>query len=441
MSDYCITGGKKLSGRVRISGNKNAALPCIAATLLTDDLVQLENVPNIQDVRVMEKLISELGSLCVSAGPESFAFTSNIKFQGLNASLVDSVRGAILFAGPLLARGESVLLPPPGGDVIGLRRLDSHFRGLSALGVQCTVDERGYLSLKGRKRLKGGYIFLDEASVTATENIIMAATLAEGKSTIYNAACEPHIQALCHMLCSMGAHIEGIGSNLLTIEGVERLHGCSFTLPFDYMEAGSFIGLAASTDSHLILEGIEQAQMDPIAIGFQKLGITFQFLSPTVLEIPDGQQRVIGKTYSGVTEKLDDSPWPGFPADLLSIMTVVATQMRGQILIHEKMFESRMYFVDYLIRMGADIILCDPHRAVVNGPTNLRPAEVTSPDVRAGMSLVIAALCTPGLTVIHNIEQIERGYDGLLDKLLNIGADIRLNNTNCSFSTSFPHTC
>lgn len=423
MKSYEIYGGRPLTGTVSISGNKNAALPCIAATLLTDDEIQLGNIPDIADVNVMLRLVRDLGSAVISDGSGRYRFRSAISYKDLDASLVDSVRGSILFAGPLLARGENILLPPPGGDVIGLRRLDTHFIGLSALGVSCSVERNGYISLKAPSRLKGADIFFDEASVTATENVIMAAVLAEGRSTIYNAACEPHIQDLCKLLNLMGADIEGIGSNYLTINGRDSLHGASYQISADYMECGSFIGLAAATGGDLRLTNVRGFSLRPLELGFAKLGIRFSMDGDTV-HIPSEQDRVISKTYSGVTSKLDDAPWPGFPADLLSIMTVTACRMKGSILIHEKMFESRMYFIDYLIRMGADIILCDPHRAVVNGPSGFNTAVVSSPDVRAGMALVIAALCTEGRTVIENIGQIERGYENLQQKLLSIGAEI-----------------
>ena len=426
MSEYIITGGRSFNGSVRISGNKNAALPCLAASLLTDEQITLENVPMIQDVSVMIKLLQELGSQVTGFGNGRYHIKSDICFNGLSSSLVDSVRGSILLAGPLLARGIKVVIPPPGGDVIGLRRLDSHFTGLSALGVRCSVLDNGDLELTPPPRLEASDIFLDEASVTATENCIMAASLADGVSTIYNAACEPHIQNLCRMLMKMGCRIDGIGSNYLTVYGRASLSSCIHTISFDYMECGSFIGLAASTGSQLTLTGVDISQLKPIEKGFSKLGISFEKRENEIF-VPADQDRVIARNYTGVTEKLDDAPWPGFPADLLSIMCVTATQMEGSILIHEKMFESRMFFIDYLIRMGADIILCDPHRAVVRGRTRLKGREVISPDVRAGMALVVAALCADGQSVIKNIEQIERGYEQLLDKLAFIGAEIKRN--------------
>lgn len=426
MSEYVIQGSGGFCGSVRISGNKNAALPCLAASLLTDGTVTISNLPMIQDVRVMMRLLEELGSEVVPMGDGSCHIHSDIHFSGLTPSLVDSVRGSILFAGPLLARGVPLVIPPPGGDVIGLRRLDSHFTGLSALGVECTVRPDGNLEMKPHGRLKAADIFLDEASVTATENVIMASSLADGVSTIYNAACEPHVQNLCHMLVAMGCPIEGIGSNHLTVHGQDSLSGCRHSLCFDYMECGSFIGLAACTHSSLTLTNVDVSQLRPIENGFLKLGIRFEKGEGSI-HVPREQERRIVRTYSGLTDKLDDGPWPGFPADLLSIMCVTASQMEGSILIHEKMFESRMFFIDYLIRMGADIILCDPHRAVVRGRSILKGRHVISPDVRAGMALVVAALSAEGESVISNIEQIERGYDHLLDKLVAIGASIRRN--------------
>ena len=426
MSEYVITGGRPLSGSVRISGNKNAALPCLAATLLSDEGITLKNVPMIQDVNVMVRLLGELGSEVHGLADGTYHIRSDVRFSGLTPSLVDSVRGSILFAGPLLARGVKVVIPPPGGDVIGLRRLDTHFIGLSALGVDCSVNDHGNLVLDPPGRLRAADIFIDDASVTASENCITAASLADSSSPIYNAACAPHVQNLCHMLVAMGCRIEGIGSNRLVVHGQESLGGCVHTLCFDYMECGSFIGLAACTRSPLLLTGVDVDQLRPLELGFRKLGIEFEKREGAVF-VPQTQSRVMARSYTGVTDKLDDAPWPGFPADLLSIACVTATQMEGSILVHEKMFESRMFFIDYLIRMGADIILCDPHRAVIRGATTLRGRQVTSPDVRAGMALVVAALCAQGESVIENIEQIERGYEHLLDKLAYLGAEIRRN--------------
>lgn len=424
MSIYRINGGSPVAGTIRVGGNKNAALPCIAATLLTDEPVVLRNVPAIEDVSVMLSLLAYLGSSVQYLDDHSVRITSGSRHGTLPAELVDAVRGSILLAGPLAASTEGIRLPPPGGDVIGLRRLDTHFLGLTALGASCTVEDGGILHIHAPGRLRGAAVFLDESSVTATENVVMAAVTARGRTTILNAASEPHVQDLCRMLNLMGASVSGIGSNLLSIDGVDDLHGCEFSLGCDFMEVGSFIGLAAATKGDITIEGVDTSQLPMIRLGFSKIGIRWEDVSPSVLHVPSEQERRLAKDLGGKTAKIDDAPWPGFPADLLSIMTVAATQMEGSILIHEKMFESRMFFVDWLIRMGADIVLCDPHRAVVNGPCRLHGAIVTSPDVRAGMALVIAALCAEGRTEIQNIYQIERGYERLADKLLALGADI-----------------
>lgn len=427
MGSYTIFGGKPACGEVTISGNKNAALACLAATLLTDQQVILHNVPQIEDVQVMLRILSQIGSSVVKTDPHTVVITSGNREGRLQPDLVDAVRGSILFAGPLLATNGSVLLPPPGGDVIGLRRLDTHFLGFTALGSDCSVLEDGtlFLRLKG-DRLVGSDVFLDETSVTATENIIMAASLAQGTTVIRNAASEPHVEDLCSMLQLMGCPIQGIGSNVLRIDGQKQLSGCEFTLGFDYMEAGSFIGLAGASGGEILLKRVNPAELRMIRLGFQRIGIDFTVDGPSSILVPQAQKRILRKEVGGHTAKIDDAPWPGFPADLLSIITVCATQMTGMILVHEKMFESRMYFVDWLIRMGADIILCDPHRAVVSGPSQLHGANVSSPDVRAGMALVIAGVCAEGTTRIDNIYQIERGYENLQQKLFALGLDIEV---------------
>lgn len=425
MGEYHIIGGRSASGEVMISGNKNAALPCLAATLLTEEQVALHNVPDIEDVRVMVSLLENLGSKVVREDAHTYTITSGGRSGLLKRHLVEAIRGSILLLGPLLSVNGEVVLTPPGGDVIGLRRLDTHFLGLSALGADCTVEEGGQLHLKARRaRLQGADIFLDEASVTATENVIMAASRSEGTSIIRNAASEPHVQDLCHMLTLMGCKIEGIGSNLLTITGKKRLGGCEFTIGSDYMETGSFIGLAGASGGQVLIKGVQHEHLRMIRLGFERIGISFVEDGQSSILVPRRQKRILCKEVGGHTAKIDDAPWPGFPADLLSIITVCATQMEGSILIHEKMFESRMYFIDWLIRMGADIILCDPHRAVVHGPSQLYGSTVTSPDVRAGMALVIAAVCAQGESVIQNIYQIERGYENLSGKLLALGLDI-----------------
>ncbi|MDY0371109.1 MAG: UDP-N-acetylglucosamine 1-carboxyvinyltransferase [Sphaerochaetaceae bacterium] len=428
MESFEITGGQELHGSITVSGNKNAALPCLAATLLSDEPIILHNIPVIQDVNVMLELLKFLGSQVEWIGKNSLKICTGSTLKTTQHQfpphLVDAIRASLLLAGPMVARTGAISLPPPGGDVIGFRRLDTHFFALEALGGTCLITKEGFLEIT-TSQLIGTAVFLDEASVTATENVIMAAVLAEGITRISNAASEPHVQDLCNMLVAMGAVIEGIGSNLLTITGVRTLQGASFQIGPDYMEVGSFIGLVGATGGSLELCGIDITQLPMLATGFERIGITWEITGPQSLFVPAQQSRIIKKTINGQTHKIDDAPWPGFPADLLSIITVAATQMHGSILIHEKMYESRMFFVDWLIRMGADIILCDPHRAIVNGPIKLKPAEVTSPDVRAGMALVIAALCANGVSTIQNIYQIERGYERLAEKLLSLGAKIK----------------
>jgi UDP-N-acetylglucosamine 1-carboxyvinyltransferase len=424
MSCYKIIGGNPTYGEINISGNKNAALPLLAATLLTDDEVILKNIPNIKDVEVMCNLLRNLGSTIKQESNNTLSIKSGNRKGILKKEEIALVRGSILLIGPLLAVLKKVQIPPPGGDVIGLRRIDTHFTGLGYLGCDCKISDTGDLIIEC-KEIQNNEIFLDEASVTATENILMACALSSKESLIKNAACEPHVQDLCKMLVKMGCKIEGIGSNLLSIKGAKKLRGCEYTIGCDYMEVGSLIGLAAATKGHLLLHNVQPEILNSLKLGYKKIGIEFEAKGKSDLLVPSNQNKIMYKSLNGLTNKIDDAPWPGFPADLLSIITVGATQMKGSILLHEKMFESRMYFVDWLIRMGADIILCDPHRAVVNGPTKLQPAIVTSPDVRAGMALVIAAACCEGESEIQNIYQIERGYENLPLKLGSIGIDIK----------------
>lgn len=423
MDSYKIIGKKRVQGEIFISGNKNAALPLIAASLLTDEEIILKNVPNISDVNNMLILIELLGSSVKKISNNVIKIKSGKRVNKLTDKRVEKIRGSILFLGPLLSFFNEVELSPPGGDIIGLRRLDSHFSGFNALGASCKIGENGNLYIS-RDNLNSADIFLEEASVTATENIIMAASLIENTTIIRNAACEPHIQDLCNMLTLMGCRVDGIGSNLLKIQGKKHLSGCSYTLSSDYMEVGSFIGLAAATKGELVLHNVDYQAIRVIEPGFNKLGIEIIKLGNNDILIPSKQSRIIKKSYDLKINKIDDAPWPGFPADLLSILTVTATQMSGTILLHEKMFESRMFFVDWLIRMGADIILCDPHRVIINGPSKLNKAKVSSPDVRAGMALVIALACCEGESIINNIHQIERGYENLVGKLKSIGVDI-----------------
>jgi len=421
MSEYVIDGGIPIAGKIKASGNKNAALPCIAAVLLTDEPVILRNIPEIEDVHVMFEIFTALGGKVESLEPNAFRLhLGNITTSTVPIEQAKRIRASILFAGPLLARLGKVVLPPPGGDVIGRRRLDTHFLAFAELGAKTKIADAFTFTAKP---LKGADIFLDEASVTGTENAIMAAVLATGKTILTNAASEPHVQDLCRMLVSMGAQIEGIGSNILTITGVKKLSGCDFTIGADFMEVGSFIGLAAVTGGDLYIEGIRPQDLRPAKIAFGKLGICWT-QDGSVIHVPKKQAMKVNYDLGGMIPKIDDAPWPGFPPDLTSIITVVATQVNGTVLIHEKMFESRMFFVDKLIGMGARIVLCDPHRAVVAGPAKLQGSEMTSPDVRAGMAMLIAAFCAEGKSVIRNVYQIERGYENLVERLSALGARI-----------------
>ncbi|MDR1469699.1 MAG: UDP-N-acetylglucosamine 1-carboxyvinyltransferase [Spirochaetaceae bacterium] len=421
MAHYVIRGGRPINGTISVGGNKNAALPCIAAVVLSEGECVLRNIPDIEDVRVMLSVFRALGGTAEPAGKAAWKLTmGDVKVQAVPQSEAAKIRASILFAGPLLARTGKVELPPPGGDVIGRRRLDTHFLALTELGAKVEINGMFQFSAK---RLRGTEIFLDEASVTATENAVMAATLAEGKTVLSNAASEPHVQDLCRMLVRMGARIEGIGSNVLTIHGVRKLGGCDYTIGADFMEAGSFIGLAASARGCLTIEGPQVSDMRPARTAFRKLGIVWEH-EGTTLRIDARPPLKVNEDLGGMIPKIDDAPWPGFPPDLMSTVTVAATQVEGTVLIHEKMFESRLFFVDMLIRMGARIVLCDPHRAVISGPSKLSGSELTSPDVRAGMAMVIAALCAQGKSTIRNIYQIERGYENLVERLSGLGADI-----------------
>jgi len=421
MYEYVIDGGFPIKGTVKASGNKNAALPCIAAALLTEEPVTLRNLPEIEDMQVMLEIFSALGGEVerIAAGEYRLSMRAEPRTD-IPLALSKKIRASILFAGPLLARAGKAILPPPGGDVIGRRRLDTHFLALTELGARVEID--GQFTFTANK-LKGQDIFLDEASVTATENAVMAAVLAEGKTVITNAASEPHVQDLCRMLIGMGASISGIGSNILVIEGKDRLGGVDYRIGPDYMEIGSFIGLAAVTHGSLTITDVEPRDMRPIRLAFGKLGIRWD-IEGTTLSVSAQQDLKVNCDLGGMIPKIDDAPWPGFPPDLTSIMTVVATQVDGTVLVHEKMFESRMFFVDKLIGMGARITLCDPHRPVVSGPSVLHGSDLVSPDVRAGMAMVIAALCARGESVIRNVYQIERGYENLTERLQGLGAHI-----------------
>jgi UDP-N-acetylglucosamine 1-carboxyvinyltransferase len=418
---YRIEGPAKLGGRFKPAGNKNAALPILAGSLLADDLVVLENVPDIRDVRTMIELMESVGAIASwEEGGRVVVDPRGVTGGELDADLARKIRASILLAGPLLARTGSVVLPPPGGDVIGRRRLDTHFLALGKLGTEVEVGDRYELRTR---RLQGADIFLDEPSVTGTENAILAAVTAEGTTRLRNAAAEPHVQDLCAFLVSMGAEIKGIGTHGLVIEGVERLDGTRHRIGADHIEIGSVIGLAAITGSELVIEDVDGVHMDPLRIGFERLGIVCD-LKGTDLHVPAEQSLEIEADLGDQVPSLGDGPWPAFPADLMSIALVVATRCRGTILIHEKMFESRMYFADKVIAMGGRVILCDPHRAVVVGPSHLRGSTVESPDIRAGMALLIAALAADGVSRIHNIGQIERGYQRIDERLRALGANI-----------------
>ncbi|MDR1655807.1 MAG: UDP-N-acetylglucosamine 1-carboxyvinyltransferase [Treponema sp.] len=421
MSEYLIEGGHPIGGNIRASGNKNAALPCIAAALLTSDPVVLRNIPAIEDVQVMLEIYQSFGGSVESLGPGAWRLVmTDIKSSAIQAEHAQKIRASILFAGPLLARTGKAVLPPPGGDVIGRRRLDTHFLALTELGARVKTSNSFTFTAKA---LRGADIFLDEASVTATENAIMAAALAGGRTILTNAASEPHVQDLCRMLVSMGARIEGIGSNILAIAGTSKLSGTDFAVGADFMEVGSFIGLAAATRGELTIEGAALRDLRSARLAFGKLGIVWEH-EGNLIHVPARQSMTVNSDLGGMIPKIDDAPWPGFPPDLTSIVTVVATQVKGTVLIHEKMFESRMFFVDKLIAMGARIVLCDPHRAVVTGPSKLSASELVSPDVLAGMAMIIAAMCARGKSIIRNTYQIERGYENLVERLSSLGAAI-----------------
>lgn len=428
MEIYKIKGGKRCHGRVRVSGNKNAALPCLAATLLTDEPVILDNVPHIKDIEVMCALLRQLGSTIEYIGRNKLQITSGGRDGSLKTSDVHDIRASILLVGALLPFRQRVEIAPPGGDVIGYRRIDTHLHGFEKVGV--SFEQGQDTLIFHRETLHGNEIFLEEASVTATENLLLVASHIEEETVIFNCACEPHVQDLCHLLVCMGCRIEGIGSNLLKITGSNTLRGCTYRIGCDYMEVGTMIGLAVATKGSITIEGLTGHHIkEVLANGFSKLGVEIEE-EETNLIISQKKKRQIPTTLDGVTNKIDDAPWPGFPSDLLSILTVCATQIEGSIVMHEKMFESRMFFIDSLMRMGADIVLCDPHRAVVRGENSLHAIRMSSPDVRAGMALLIAATCSSGTSTIDNIYQIERGYDGIVDKLQKLGIDIWIENQN-----------
>jgi UDP-N-acetylglucosamine 1-carboxyvinyltransferase len=421
MERFVIEGGIPLNGTVVPSGNKNAALPILAATLLTDKPVILHNLPNIGDVRTMLALLEDLGVTVHRHNNHSVTVqAADICTTCPDPNLFSEIRGSLTLLGPMLARARQIELTLPGGDRIGQRRIDTHLLALGALGARVEHNDRFAMYATD---LRGTDIWLDEASVTGTENAIMAACLAHGETIIRNAASEPHVQELCRLLNSMGAHIEGIGSNVLHIQGRDCLEGGEWTLGPDFMEVGSFVGLAAVTGGEILIKNAAPTHLGMIRMVFERLGVHFQIRSEDIF-VPAGQQLEIVDDLGGAVPKIDDAPWPGFPTDLMSIALVVATQARGTVLIHEKMFDSRLYFVDRLIAMGARIVLCDPHRAVVVGPSPLHGETLYSPDIRAGMALLIAALCASGESIIQNINQIDRGYERIETKLRALGARI-----------------
>jgi UDP-N-acetylglucosamine 1-carboxyvinyltransferase len=422
VESFVIEGGVPLRGSVRPAGNKNAALPILAACLLTADPVTLDNVPRIRDVEAMIELLCDIGAEVEWLGPNRLrVWAADISKTVLDADLCTRIRASILFAGPLLARCGTADIPPPGGDVIGRRRVDTHLMAFAALGADVQAS-RSY-RLRAPSGLRGADLYLDEASVTGTENAVMAAVLARGKTTIANAACEPHVQDLCHLLEAMGARIDGIGSNVLTIHGVESLGGCAHRIGADHIEVASFIGLAAVTGGEVTIEDAAIEHLRSIRHTFSRLGVTVE-VHGTSVRVPPGQTlRIVDDVHAQIP-KIEDGPWPMFPADLTSIAVAVATQATGTVLIFEKMFENRLIFTDKLVSMGARIILCDPHRVVVTGPARLYGERMASPDIRAGMAMLIASLCAEGESRIGNVGEIDRGYERIDERLRALGARI-----------------
>jgi UDP-N-acetylglucosamine 1-carboxyvinyltransferase len=418
---FVVQGRQPLSGTITPSGNKNAALPIVCAALLTDQPVMLENVPRIRDVETLVELIASAGvDVAWTARNALRIHAKTVRSANLDPKLCKKIRASILLAGPLLARCGNIELPPPGGDVIGRRRVDTHFLALERLGASFELDESFHLSTPG---LRGADVFLDEPSVTATENALTAAAAAVGTTILRNAACEPHVQDLCHFLVAMGSAIDGIGTNKLTIEGGRTLGGATHRIGPDHIEVGSFIGMAAATGSEIRIADAGVEHLRSTLLGFARLGVSCR-IEGNDLVVPKDQERIIQSDLGGHVPKLEDQPWPAFPADTMSIAVVAATQCTGMVLIHEKMFESRLFFVDKLVSMGARIVLCDPHRALVSGPSRLRGSTVDSPDIRAGMAMLVAALCAEGESTINNVGQIERGYERIDERLRALGAQV-----------------
>lgn len=431
MGSFIIEGGHKMKGEITPQGAKNEALQVICATLLTPEEVVISNIPDILDVNNLIQLLRDMGVEVNHLGIGAYSFkAANVNIDYLHSEAFlkksGSLRGSVMIVGPLVARFGKAVIPKPGGDKIGRRRLDTHFVGIQKLGAEFTYSAEDHLYEIEAKELKGTYMLLDEASVTGTANIVMAAVLAKGETTIYNAACEPYVQQLCKMLNAMGAEIHGIGSNLLRIEGVEKLHGCAHRLLPDMIEVGSFIGMAAMTGSEITIKDTSYDDLGIIPESFRRLGITVEQRGDDIF-IPEHNGYTIDTFIDGSIMTIADAPWPGLTPDLLSVFLVVATQAKGSVLIHQKMFESRLFFVDNLIDMGAQIILCDPHRATIIGNAKsypLRPSTMSSPDIRAGIALLIAALSAEGVSRINNIEQIDRGYQDIEKRLNAIGARI-----------------
>jgi len=421
MESFVIEGGHALNGRVRAAGNKNAALPIIAGCLLAEEPVTLTNVPRIRDVETMLELVADIGVEVEQVGPgELRVHAAETPGHELDEELCRRIRASVLLAGPLLARVGRAVVPTPGGDVIGRRRLDTHVHAFQRLGATVRV-EHGYVM--EAPSLRGAAIFLDEASVTGTENAVMAAVRAKGETVVTNAACEPHVQDLCRFLVALGADIDGIGTNVLRIRGVARLGGGTWRICPDHIEVASFVGLGAVTEGEIVIEDVVPEHLCAVWPGFDRLGVRYEITGDTI-SVPGGQQLVVEDDLGAQIPKIEDGPWPAFPADLTSIALAVATQARGTVLIFEKMFENRLFFVDKLVTMGARIILCDPHRAVVSGPAKLYGERMESPDIRAGMAMLIASLAAEGRSTIGNIGQIDRGYERIDERLRALGAQI-----------------
>ena len=421
MESFVIEGGQPLTGSLRAAGNKNGALPILAACVLTSEPVVLSNVPRIRDVETMLELLADVGVQVDWVGENELrVHAADVAKVELDEELCVRMRASVLLAGPLLARCGRVVVPPPGGDVIGRRRLDTHMHAFAALGTQMHANRRFELEAPA---LIGTRIFLDEASVTGTENAVMAAVLARGETVIANAACEPHVQDLCRFLCALGARMDGVGSNVLRVEGVGELGGGEYRIAPDHIELASFVGLGAITPGELVVEEVRPDDLVAVTPVFDRLGVRME-IEDGSLRVPDGQELVVRDDLGGQIPKIDDGPWPAFPADLTSIAVVMATQARGTVLVFEKMFESRLFFVDKLVGMGARIILCDPHRVVVSGPAKLYGERMESPDIRAGMAMLIASLCAEGTSMIGNVGQIDRGYERIDERLRGLGARI-----------------